>query len=107
MQQALPALLRLLFTLAVTAFVVVVSRPVQGTQASEDAVRCELDPPRNVDGLEACVARFPLDVELLIQLGAAYEAAGRVDDARSAYRRAIEIDPRDADAQRRMAGSGR
>ena len=105
MRPAISALSRLIFTVAAISLVVVVNRPVQGDQASADSVRCELDPPRDVAGLEACAARSPRDVELLVALGAAYEAAGRRDDARAAFQRAIEIDPRDADAQRRLAAA--
>jgi cytochrome c-type biogenesis protein CcmH/NrfG len=103
MTPPISAFARLIFTLAAVSFVVVVNRPVQGDQASADAVRCELDPPRDVAGLEACVARSPRDVELLVQLASAYEAAGRTEDAGSMYRRAIEVDPRDAEVQRRLA----
>jgi cytochrome c-type biogenesis protein CcmH/NrfG len=60
---------------------------------------CDLKPPHDLGGLEACLARAPSDVELLLDLGAAYEAAGRPADARSVYRRAVETDPRDADAR--------
>jgi cytochrome c-type biogenesis protein CcmH/NrfG len=97
-------LLRLVATTALVGLVAVASRSApSGAAASPESVRCELDPPRDIAGLEACVARSPRDLELFVELGAAYEAAGRADDARSAYRRAIEIDPRDADAQRRFA----
>jgi cytochrome c-type biogenesis protein CcmH/NrfG len=105
MQPAISAFARLIVTVAAVSVVVAVNRPAQGDQASADAVRCELDPPRDVAGLEACVARSPRDVELLVQLAGAYEASGRTEDARSMYRRAIEADPRDADAQRRLAES--
>ena len=99
------ALFRLLATLAIVAVVAFASRSVPSdAAASAESVRCEIEPPVDVGGLEACVSRFPRDVELLVDLGAAYEAAGRGEDARSAYRRAIEIDPRDADVQRRLAG---
>ena len=97
---------RLIWTAAILGLVVFVNRYTpSSSETSADSVRCELDPPRDLAGLEACAARSPRDVELLVQLAAAYEAAGRRDDARTAYRRAIEIDPRDADAQRRLAAA--
>jgi cytochrome c-type biogenesis protein CcmH/NrfG len=103
MQSAIFALSRLFFTITAVSVVVVVNRPFQGDQVAPNAVRCELDPPRSTEGLEACVAQSPRDVELLIKLAAAYEVLGRIDDARSTYRRAIGLDPRDADAQRRLS----
>jgi len=96
-------LLRLVATLAIVGVVALASRSAPSDAASAESVRCEIDPPRDVAGLEACVSLFPHDVELLVDLGTAYGAAGRSDDARSAYRRAIELDPRDADVQRRLA----
>jgi len=104
MKQAISALARLIGTLAAVAIVVVVHRPVQGDQASADTVLCELNPPRDLAGLEACLARSPHDVELLLDLGAAYVAAGRIADARERYARAVALDPRDADARRRLDG---
>lgn len=74
------------------------TRPAAG-DISNETVRCELDPPRDVRALEACVARAPRDIELLLDLGAAHEAAGRFDDAGATYRRAVEADPRDAGAR--------
>ena len=35
------------------------------------------------------------DVELMTDLGAAYEASDRLSDAEATYRRALEIDPHD------------
>ena len=98
-------LLRLVATVAIVAMVAFASRSAPSdAAASAESVRCEVDPPRDVAGLEACLSRFPRDLELLVELGAAYEAAERLDDARSAYRRALEIDPRDAEVQRHLAG---
>jgi len=95
---------RLIATLAIVGVVILASRSAPSDAASGESVRCELDPPRDVAGLEACITLLPHDAELLVELGAAYAAAGRGVDARSAYRRAVELDPRDADAQRRLAG---
>lgn len=105
MKQAISALSRLACTLAVFALVVVVNRPVQGGEASPDTLGCELDPPRDVAGLEACLARSPRDVELLLDLGAAYAASGRNAEAREAYARAVAVDPHDAEARRRLDDS--
>jgi cytochrome c-type biogenesis protein CcmH/NrfG len=95
---------RLIATIAIVAFVAAVSRSVSSdTQASAESVRCELDPPADIAGLEGCVAQFPSDVGLLIELGDAYQRAGRTAEADEMYRRAAAEDPRDADLQRRLA----
>jgi len=73
--------------------------PPTAGDLSTETVRCELDPPKDILALEACVARAPRDVELLLELGMAYEAAGRFEDAHATYREAAEADPRDAGAR--------
>ena len=97
------AVIRLVVTVAIFAVVSLVSRSAPSDAASAESVRCELDPPSDIPGLETCLVRFPHDIELLTELGAAYEAAGRDQDAAAIYRRAIELDPRDADLRRRLA----
>ena len=69
---------------------------------SDHTVRCDLDPPRDAPGLEACVSQSPRDVELLLELGTAYEAEGRFGEAQAVYRRAVAVDPRDAGARVRL-----
>lgn len=101
MKQAIAAVSRLLCTLGILGLVVLVNRS-QSDEASADGVRCELDPPRDIPALEACLARSPRDVELVLDLAAAYEAAGRPAEARAQYARAATIDPRDADVRRRL-----
>lgn len=95
-------LVRLLATLAILGVVALASRSSQSDAAAAESVRCEIDPPRDVSGLEACVSLFPHDVELLLELGTAYDEAGRTREARSAFHRAVELDPRDGLAQRRL-----
>lgn len=97
-------LFRLVWTAALVGVVAFANRSASSdSDVSAESVRCELDPPRDVTGLEACVARFPSDVELWLDLGAAYEAAGRTGDAEAAYQRATAIDPRDAEPVRRLS----
>ena len=105
MKQVIGVVARLLCTVVVLGVVVLVNRSQSGQEASADTVRCDLDPPSDVEGLEACLATFPRDVELLLELGAAYAAAGRADDARVQYARAVAIDPRDAGARHKLADS--
>lgn len=52
--------------------------------------------------LERCLALDPDDVELIADLGAAYESAGHRDRAEQLYRRALAIDPRDGDVHVRL-----
>jgi len=104
MKQVFAAVLRLVATLGILGVVLAVNRSQSGDEASADTVRCDVDPPRDIGGLEACLARSPRDVELMLDLAAAYDAAGRRDDARAQYGRAIAIDPRDADLRRRLDG---
>jgi tetratricopeptide (TPR) repeat protein len=54
--------------------------------------------------LEQCSALLPSDADLTADLGAAYEAAGQLEEAESAYRRALTIDPEFADVRRSLAG---
>lgn len=102
MKQVWAAGARLFWTLAIIAIVVVVNRSQSGADASAEAVRCELEPPHEIAGLESCLARSPRDVELVLELAAAYEAAGRTADALTQYARAVEIDPHDGDARKRL-----
>jgi tetratricopeptide (TPR) repeat protein len=70
--------------------------------------RCltEADRPRDaspIPELEQCSALLPSDAELIADLGGAYEAAGRLGEAESAYRLALSIDPEFADVRRSLA----
>ena len=97
------ALLRLVSTIAIVSAVAILSRTApSGTGSSAESVRCELDPPADIAGLEACLARSPRDVQLLVDLGVAYLKAGQTDEARASYQRALDVDPRDGDLQRRL-----
>ena len=93
-------LARLLLTGVLLALVGLPNQtPPTAGDVSNETVRCELDPPRDVSALEACLVRAPRDVELLLDLGMAYEVAGKFENARAIYRRAVEADPRDAGAR--------
>lgn len=97
---------RLLLTTALLALVGLANQASSTpTGVSDDIVRCDLDPPRDPHGLEACVSRSPRDVELLLDLGAAYEAEGRLAEARQVYRRAVAVDPGDAGARMRLGAA--
>ena len=53
--------------------------------------------------LERCIAVVPLDVELLADLGAAYESGGRPADAERTYQNALALDPAHADVRVQLA----
>lgn len=53
--------------------------------------------------LKTVAARSPNSAEVYLHLGYTYEGEGREEDALAAYRKAIEIDPNQAEAYRRAA----
>jgi Flp pilus assembly protein TadD len=57
----------------------------------------------SITQLERCGTVVPNDVELIADLAAAYEAAGRAADAEAAYQRALTIDDEYADVHARLA----
>jgi len=73
--------------------------PVDATSA----VACELTPPLEVDGLERCLAVSLRDIELMLDLGSAYEAQRDFERAETIYRRALSVDSKDADVHVRLA----
>ena len=68
-----------------------------------DAAPAEGPGAGSVNALERCSALLPADVELMMDLGAAHEAAHRFERAEEAYRRALVVDPEYAEARRRLA----
>lgn len=63
---------------------------------------CDTYPTADVATLERCLERDPAGVEVLIDLGAAYEADTRTDRAEAMYRRAIAADPHSGEAHVRL-----
>ncbi|MEP7308504.1 MAG: hypothetical protein ABJA98_23615 [Acidobacteriota bacterium] len=70
--------------------------------AAETVDQCEQSPPLDVVALERCLLVQPDDVELMLDLGAAYESGGRWADAEGVYLRATRVDPRDGEPHRRL-----
>src|SRR5207253_1438835 len=67
-----------------------------GGTAAASAAQCA-DPARDLARLERFAAAQPDEVGVLLDLGEAYESAGRRDDAEATYRRALRVDARDGD----------
>src|SRR5262249_20179440 len=71
-------------------------------EAAADAGGAPCDPHGDsrttgaVARLERCLALDPGDVESMIALGDAFETASRTDRAEALYRRALDVEPRDA-----------
>jgi cytochrome c-type biogenesis protein CcmH/NrfG len=61
--------------------------------------------PEAIRTLEMANRRRPKDVKTLVNLGAAYDAAGRTGDAQTSYRDALKIAPEDSVASCRLASS--
>lgn len=51
----------------------------------------EAPTPAEIPGLERAAAAGPNDVDVLVRLGAAYRAAGRLDDAKRVLQRALRV----------------
>ena len=78
-----------------------------GGSASEEECLTIADSPLTtadaIPRLEQCATIVPDDIELLADLGAAYEAAGRADDAERVYRQILSLDDTYADIHVRLA----
>lgn len=92
--------------------VLVVALPIRLSRAANEAsaetcLRLADRPPAEgndaINELERCSVVVPLDVELLADLGAAYESAGRPHDAEKTYQNVLTLDPDYADVRVRLA----
>jgi Flp pilus assembly protein TadD len=92
--------------------VLVVTLPIRLTRASNEAagescLRLADHPPADgpdaLSELERCSAVVPHDIELLADLGAAYESAARPLDAEKTYQNVLALDPHYAEVHVRLA----
>ena len=99
-------------TAAAVLAVLVIALPIRlhraaNEAAAETCLRLADHPPAEggdaIRELERCRVVVPLDVELLADLGAAYEGAGRPLDAEKTYRDVLALDPDYADVHVRLA----
>ena len=74
------------------------------TDSGDDLVlmRCETGQALDLAELEQCHALLPRDVEVMLDLGSLYEAAGQREPAEAIYRRALAVDPSDAEVRLRL-----
>ena len=70
---------------------------------AEASLRCEAPPAGDVNVLEACVSLEPGALDLMLDLGTAYELAGRWADAERVYRQALDADARDGQIRLQLA----
>jgi Flp pilus assembly protein TadD len=93
-----------LAALALLAVFFALVRPIgEWSRPAEPALDCDQIAAGDAAALERCIDLRPGDVELLVDLGSAYEGAGQWDRAESVYRRALTIDPEDGDVHIRLA----
>lgn len=77
------------------------SLPPDVVQLRKEAERAT-DPEHAIAVNQAILLTAPSDAVALNRLGRAYETLGRADDAIRAFRRAIDVDPKNAIAVRRL-----
>jgi Flp pilus assembly protein TadD len=75
------------------------------TRPAEAALDCDHFAAGDTPALERCLDVRPDDVELMTELGDAYEAAAQWDRAEAVYRRALLFDPEDGDIRVRLGGA--
>jgi tetratricopeptide (TPR) repeat protein len=99
-------------TAATVLAVLVIALPIRLHRAANEASGetclrlADRPPPEGPDAineLERCSVVVPLDVELLADLGAAYESGGRPLDAEKTYQNVLALDPDYADVHVRLA----
>jgi Flp pilus assembly protein TadD len=82
-----------------------VVRPLgEWTRPAEVALDCDHFTAGDTPALERCLELRPDDVEIMTDLGGAYEQAGQWDRAEAVYRRALAIDADDGDVRVRLGG---
>lgn len=95
--------LQVAWPLALLLVFVVSFRRAESDGGPANAIaECESTPASDVARLELCLSGDPHNVELMTDLGGAYEVNGAVDRAEDIYRRALAIEPHDGDLHVRL-----
>ena len=84
--------------------VVALRRPTSMPDDRSGVERCEVARSSEIGVLEQCLALQPDNIEVMLDLGEAYERGARLADSEAVYRRALTVDARDAELHQRLAG---
>jgi cytochrome c-type biogenesis protein CcmH/NrfG len=97
--------LRLLAAVVLLALFAVVAlrRPTSKPDDRSNIWRCETERSSDIGVLEHCLALQPDNIEVMLDLGDAYRRTARLADSEAVYRRALAIDPRDAELHQRLS----
>jgi Flp pilus assembly protein TadD len=94
---------QLLWSLALLVIFFTVIRTVdERTRPAAVALDCDHFTAGDTSALERCLELHPDDVEIMTDLGGAYEQAAEWDRAEAVYRRALAIDGEDGDVRVRL-----
>jgi Flp pilus assembly protein TadD len=83
---------------------VALRRPTPKPDDRSSVRRCELERSSDIRVLERCLALQPDNIEVMLDLGEAYQRGARLADSEAVYRRALAVDPRDAELHERLSG---
>jgi cytochrome c-type biogenesis protein CcmH/NrfG len=84
--------------------VVALRRPISKPDDRSTVEQCEVVRSSDIGVLEQCLALQPDNIEVMLDLGEAYERGARLADSEAVYRRALTIDAGDAELHQRLAG---
>lgn len=84
-------------------FFTVIRTVGERTRPATVALDCDHFTAGDTPALERCLELRPDDVEIMTDLGGAYEQAAQWDRAEAVYRRALAIDAEDGDVRVRLA----
>jgi len=91
-------------TVLLVLFFAVIRTLGERTRPAAVALDCDHFAAGDTPALERCLELRPDDVQLMTDLGDAYEQAAQWDRAEAVYRRALSIDAEDGDLRVRLGG---
>ena len=96
---------QLIWSLALLLIFFTVIRTLgERTRPATVALDCDHFTAGDASALERCLALRPDDVEIMTDLGSAYEQVAQWDRAEAVYRRALTVDADDGDVRVRLGG---